>query len=207
MQKQLLTIAIVGIIIIGAVTFGGYYLGKIIQKPVASPAASEAPLTTEPSATPTPTPTPAVTPSLLPTAPPRTGTNSTQQVKGVATAKRTTPITATTGPSVSKEISIRFVGVPGQVKSDQSFVVGWFVDGPVGMLGDNTRLSTDMNVSNGSGSSSSTSTAQSFGTFQIPQKFQANVNFSGTSGSINLKATAEVGGKTYTATQTVQLTD
>jgi hypothetical protein len=47
MQKQLLTIAFIGIIIIGAVTAGGYYLGKVIQNPKTTPSPSDLPLINE----------------------------------------------------------------------------------------------------------------------------------------------------------------
>jgi len=204
MQKQLLTIAIVGIIIIGAVTAGGYYLGKVIDNPNNTPSPSDVPLIVEPTATPEATPTPTPTaPALLPTAPPQKST----AVKGTTTVKNSTPITAATGVTIAKDVSIRFVGVPSQIKSGQSFVVSWFVDGPVGAMGSITRLSSDSDSNSSSLSSSSVSTSQSFGTFQIPQKFQSNVTFSGNSRPILLKATTEVNGKTYTATQTVQLTD
>lgn len=210
MQKQLLTIAIVGIIIIAAVTAGGYYLGKVIQKPKATPADTSL-LTAEPTATPAPSATPAPTGSnLLPTAPPHAGTTVKQQVKGTTTTKTETPVTAKTGLTETKQISIRFVGVPMQVKANQPFVVSWFIDGPDGMMGANTRLSTSLNGSSSTGSSSSSvssSQSSAFGAFQIPQKFQSNVTFSGNTGSILLKATAEVNGQTYTATQTVQLTN
>ncbi|MDO8511789.1 MAG: hypothetical protein Q7S57_00815 [bacterium] len=213
MQKQLLTIAIVGIIIIGAVTAGGYYLGKVIQKPKTTPSPSESPLITEPTATPTPTPaTVSSTPVLLPTAPPRTSTSTKQQVKGVTVTQNSTPITAKTGPdtTVSKQTSIRFVGVPAQASANQPFVVSWYIDGPEGLMGTSTRLETSLNSSSSTGSSSSSvsgSQSSSFGAFQIPQKFQSEVTFGGNSGPVVLKVTAEVGGITYTARQTVQLTD
>lgn len=203
MQKQLLTIAIVGIVIIGAVTAGGYYLGKVIQKPSASPTPSDTLFATE-SASPSPSTASATPlPSLLPTAPARPVASVNQQVKGVTTIKNSTPLTATTGPADSKEVSIRFVGVPSQMQSGKTFIVSWFIDGPAGMMGDNTRLSSDFNSRNGSNSSMS----QAFGAFQIPQKFQSNITFSGDSGPVVLRATASVNGKTYTATQTIQLTD
>jgi hypothetical protein len=206
MQKQLLTIAFIGIIIIGAVTAGGYYLGKVIQNPKTTPSPSDLPLINEsvelPKSSLSPTPT---EPALLPTAPPKTTTINQQQVQGSATVKKSTPITAGTGPTTTKDVSIRFIDAPAQIKSGQSFVVSWFVDGPVGMMGDITRLSSDFNSNGSSGSSSSTSSSQSFGAFQIPQKFQSNVTFSGNSGLILLKVTAEVNGKTYTATKSAQL--
>lgn len=213
MQKQLLTIAIVGIIIIGAVTAGGYYLGKVIQKPKTTPSPSESPLITETTATPEAPATPALsTPGLLPTAPPRNNVSVKQQVKSATATKNATPITAKTGPSttVAKQTSIRFVGVPTQASANQPFVVSWYIDGSEGLMGTSTRLETSLNSSSSTGSSSSSvsgSQSSAFGAFQIPQKFQSEVTFGGNSGPIVLKATAEINGQTYTATQTVQLTD
>lgn len=202
MQRQLLIIAIVGILIIGAVTAGGYYLGKVIQKPETSP--EETALTTEPIVS----PSPSVTPSssglpTLPTAPPAKKTTGSQ-VKGETTTNNTTPVTASTGPSIEKNISIRFIGIPSQVQSNTPFVVSWFIDGPEGMMGSSTRLTSVYKVGS-SGSSSSSTTSQSFGAFQIPQKFQSNVQFGGNSGPVVLTATAEINGKTYSATQTINL--
>jgi hypothetical protein len=198
MQKQLLTIALVGIIIIAAVTAGGYYLGKLIQKP--KTVSNESLFTPEPSATPTPSPASVKTP-LLPTAPPRQNVSVKQQVKSATTTKSTTPITAVTGPSEVKPISVRFIELPSQVVSNKPFVISWFIDGPEGMMGTSTRLTSNIEGNN------SISTSQAFGSFLLPQKFQSNVKFGSNAGTIVLKATAEINGKTYTAAKTLLLAE
>jgi len=200
MQKNILMVVIGGIIVIIAVTTAGYYLGNILGKPKntalnATPSPSaESTSTPSPSASPSasPTATPYVPPTTLPTAPPQ---------KAIAT-----PVAKTTNNS--EEITIRFVDIPSQVNSGQSFNVGWYISGPEGKVGTYTKLTTSRKVGTNDGASSSYSsseTSQAFGEFRLPQKFVSSVMLSGTSSSVEIKAIAEVDGKLYTTTRSISL--
>jgi len=211
MQRQILIIAIVGVLIIAGVTAAGFYLARVAErnKTAETSPTPEVPETPEP----TPTATPSPTPSLLPTAPPRDG--SFQSKGGTQTYNQ--PLSTTTKPvtervqgdSTQKQLSIRFVDTPSQVESGSSFTISWFIDGPEGMMGENTTLSTSYNASSsssGASASSSSNTSQSFGGFRVPQVFRSKVQFGGNQGNpLNVKVSAEVNGQTLTATKTIQI--
>jgi len=204
MQKNFLAIVIAGIIVIGAVTAVGYYLGNTIGKPKstalnATPSPSAEPTNT-PSASPLPTATPSISPTTLPTAPPQKPI-----VRAAATSNSSTIDNAT---DLTKEISILFVDIPSKVSSGESFNVGWYISGPEGKTGTYTKVSTSRKVGTENGASSSYSsseTSQSFGEFILPQKFVSSLSFSGNSGSIEVTAVAEIDGKTYTTTRSITL--
>jgi len=201
MKKNILTVVIGGIAVIGAVTAAGYYLGNIVGKPKNTALNTTPSPSVEPTATTTPSPSllptipPSVAPSLLPTAPPQKAT-----VKAAATSiPKATP---------TEEISIRFVDLPSKVNSGESFNVSWYVSGPEGKTGTYTKVSTSRKVGTSDGTSSSYSsseTSQSFGKFILPQKFDSKMSFSGNSGDIEIKAIAEIDGKAYTTTRTISL--
>jgi hypothetical protein len=202
MQRNFLVIAISGIIVIGAVTYFGYFLGNNVGKPKntalnASPSPSTGP-TDVPYVSPLPTlspsPSPSVTPTTLPTAPPPKAT-----VKAAATIN---------SAQQSQEISVRFVDIPSSASLGENFNVGWYVSGPDGKMGTYTKVSTSRKVGTNDGASSSytsTKTSQAFGEFRIPQKFVSTMNFSGDSGTVEIKAIAEIDGKIYTATRSIIL--
>lgn len=196
-----------GVVVIGAVTAVGYYLGNIVGKPKnttlnTTPSPSAEP-TDIPSASPLPTASPSIAPTTLPTAPPQKAI-----VKGSAISSPNIIKNVTNPTEKTEEISIRFVDIPSKVSLGESFSVGWYVSGPEGKIGTYTKLSTSRKVGTSSGVSSSYSsseTSQSFGEFRLPQKFVSKTTLSGDSGSIEVQAVAEVGGKIYTTTRSIAL--
>jgi outer membrane biosynthesis protein TonB len=211
MQRPLLLIAIIGIVIILAVTVAGYYLGKVAENRQTEPSP-----TAEPSATPSPSPSPSTppspspspSPSLLPTAPPVSAKPSPRAVvRGAATVAPT--VAPTPAPVKTVPVRISFVDLPASVPSGESFTIQWRVEGPEGLGGENTTLLATLEHAeehDGSNSSSSSTTENSFGPFQIPRTFSTNLALGGDGGEIHLTATAEVGGKAVTTEASVRLT-
>lgn len=201
----MLLIAVIGLMVIAGVSFGGYYLSKNTNRPddLVSPSPETSPLLV-PTADPTPeqilspAPTaPSETFSPLPTAPARTPVNEYQ-----------TPPPSGQSESSTESIAIKFVRIPTSLSSGQPFSVIWAIDGPVGTRGENTKIEVFYNVSSQSGSgsgSSSSKTSQSFGSFTVPRQFSANLSFGGSSGPLLVKISAVVNGKIYTAEKTIQL--
>lgn len=207
MQRQLLLIALVGIVIIAGVSFAGYYLGKVRESqrpgqasPTPEPSPSPAPEPT-PSSTPTATPTPGT--GLLPTAPPEPVRSTPKaSVQGTETKHISTPAPA------SAPLRISFVSLPSAVDSGQEFTIEWRVNGPSGAHGEKTTLSASYETSlssEGSSASSSSSTKQSFGSFTVPKNFRSKLSYGGAPGTIHLRVTATVEGQTISAEGAVQL--
>lgn len=137
--------------------------------------------------------------------------DATQTPSPVAVVKDATatptPTTATEVPP-SGELGIEFVDLPRQVQAGEKFTVTWRVTGPQGLVGEKTRLKASYHVSsssNGSSSSVSSDTSQSFGSFTVPETFSTDFSLGSAPGTVELEISAEVGGKTITAHSSVQL--
>lgn len=225
MQRPLLLLALVGLAIIGGVSLAGYYLGQLAEnrnQPEVSPSPSVTPSSTP---TPIPSPTPSEAPSPSPTAAPRVrkplptapAPRSTPkpQVQGLSTFPSTLP---TIGPSQtsggsntgdnnqdSADLRVRFINLPSQVQSGQSFTITWRVEGKSGSSV-STTLDTSLSSSSG-GASSSSSSSTTFKSGTVPQEFSTRVSFGGSPGTIRLHAHAEQGGRTASADASVELTN
>lgn len=232
MQRPLLLLALIGLVIIAGVSLAGYYFGKLAEerrKPAGSPS-PEATASPESSPSFSPSPSPSTSPSPvpeaasraipkpLPTAPPSRPTPK-PQVRGqkvfpkvlptIPPGQEETPAsssaTGSTGVQASETpLRVSFVGLPGQVRSGQSFVVEWRVDGPSGAQGTRTTLVASYQVA-GDGSSSLSSSEQSFGSFAVPRTFSTQLSYGGSSGTIHLTVSVEVGGTTVETSGTVEL--
>jgi len=196
----------------------GYILGRgTARSPRPSPESS--PLAS-PTEAPTPTPSETSTPSpfaAVATALPRVLQNATARVYAAVTSapstKRPTPTrTPTPMPKAipTASPSIRFLNLPSDVRSGQSFTVEWRVDGPAGMSGENTTLTTSYQVSSSSGGSQSSAASkgqQSFSSFTIPKTFSTQLTYGGQSGTIQLRASARIGGQEISTEASVRLTE
>lgn len=171
--------------------------------PAAPPAASHPPTAAPaaPAAAPTPqvleeaatnvAATPGPSPKQSPASPTRTPTPS--------------PAPAATHAAAP---TIRFVALPPEVRSGQTFTVEWRVEGPAGANGERAAVRSSYRASAsgaGSSASSSSTSTQSFGTFTVPKTFSVQLSYGGASGTIFLTASAQIGGQTISTDGAVRL--
>lgn len=219
MLTPFIALTIAGIIISTGVFVGGYFVGEYAQKrlpdrqiplastllPIGSPSSIDSPLpsgqvegtATQVGVSPLPSST-----SVVPTVTPRV-------VKSPSPILPTHPPTPTPTQVQVSSAKIVFLNLPDEVRSGQSFMLRWRVEGPGSSEGSTTLHAAYHNSSSAAGSSSSTSstTRQSFGFSSLPREFSTQLTFGVQGGTIEVEITADISGTTVREEKSIKVVD